>query len=180
MKFLRKLFLRWANWLETKLRRPSAEREGEPLGVSRELAVDELVARFIYSRNHMSPLHGRPKPEAFQPPSDKPLSVVHSTGLSDHDIWEIGRLHALGNQPGRDKIRGRADVPIKALIEKKLCAIRDDNPFKRHTSVVGWPVSADADERKRQRLAICLELSQDPDIKLVIPESPITRAAHVS
>lgn len=118
----------------------------------------------------------RPKPEAFSPPADNKLSVAHSTGLPDRDVWEIARLHALGTQPGRDKIHGRADIPVKALVERKLRAVRDDIPFKRHTSVIGWPDPNDPDERKRQRKQICLELSQDPDVKLVIPESPIIRS----
>ena len=120
----------------------------------------------------MSRLHGRPKPVAFEPPADNELSVVHSTGLSDHEIWEIGRL-TLGTQSEREKIHGRADVPVKSLVERKLRAIRDDNPFQRHTSVIGWPRFSDPDERKQQRLEICLALSQDPDVKLVIPETPI-------
>lgn len=126
----------------------------------------------------MSRSSARPKPDAFYPPPDDELSVVHSTGLPDSDVWEIGRLHTLGNQSGRDKICGRADVPVMALAERKLRAIRDDNPFRRHTSVMGWPESGDADEKKQQRKQICLELSQDPTVKLVIPESPIVRSAE--
>jgi hypothetical protein len=116
-------------------------------------------------------------PDAFYPPPDDELSVVHSTGLPDQNVWEIGKLHALGNQAGRDKIHGRADVPVKAFIDRKLRAMRDDNPFERHTSVIGWPNSEDPDQRKQQRKLICLELSQDPTIKLVLPESPIIRPA---
>ena len=121
----------------------------------------------------MNKSHARPKPGAFYPPPDDQLSVVHTTGLADSDVWEIGRLHALGSEPPRDKIHGRADLPVKALIDRKLRAIRDDNPFERHTSVVDWPQSSDPDERKQQRTLICLELSQDPAVRLVVPESPI-------
>jgi hypothetical protein len=123
----------------------------------------------------MNKLRTRPLPDAFYPPPDDELSVVHSTGLPEFDVWEIGKL-TLSTQPGRDRILGRADVPVKALVHLKLRAIRDDKPFNRHTSVVGWPESADPDERKQLRKAICLELSQDSDIKLVIPESPIIRS----
>jgi hypothetical protein len=100
---------------------------------------------------------------------------VHSTGLPDRDVWEIG-IQTLGTQPGRDKIHGRADVPVRVLAKEKLRAIRDDNPFKRHTSVVGWPKPADPDEGKQLRKQICLELSQNPEIKLAIPDNPVTRA----
>jgi len=117
----------------------------------------------------------RPKPAAFDPPPNKSLSVVHATGLQEQEVWEIGKL-TLGTQPGRDKIHGRADLPVKALVKRKLRAFLDDNPFKRHTSVVGWPKPEDADERKQQRKQICLELSLDPDVKLVLPESPVARS----
>jgi hypothetical protein len=123
----------------------------------------------------MSALHARPKPGAFDPSPHNKLSVVHSTGLPDREVWGIG-TRTLGVQPGRDKIHGRADVPVKALVEQKLRTIRDDKPFKRHTSVIGWPETADADLRKQQLKETCLKLSQDPDIKLVIPGSPITQA----
>jgi hypothetical protein len=177
MRFLLRLLLRWANWLVP--RRPSsyAEQSGETTTTAPcELSAKELVTRFILSEKRISKLNHQAKPEAFYPPPDYELSVVHSTGLLDRDVWEIGRLHTLSNQPGRDKIHGRADVPVKALVERKLRAIRDDNPFKRHTSVIGWPKSEDPDERKEQRNLICLELSLDPSVKLVIPESPITRS----
>jgi hypothetical protein len=142
---------------------------------ARQLPIGELVARFIYSEKRMSKSTSRPRPDAFYPPSDNQLSTVHSTGLADVEVWDIGRRHALSNQPGRDKIHGRADLPVKSLVERKLCAIRDDDPFERHTSVVGWPQTADPDERKQQIKQICLELSQDPEVRLAIPVNPVSR-----
>lgn len=169
------MYLRWANWFGTQLRGRPAEHKGGLTYDTRELAASELVARFIYSRSKMSKQQGRPKPGAFDPSPYNKLSVAHSTGLQDLDVWEIGRL-TLGTQPGREKIHGRADIPVKSLVDSKLSAMRDDNPFKRHTSVIGWPESADSDERKQLWLDICLALSQDPDVKLVIPETPIIRS----
>jgi hypothetical protein len=175
MRFLKALFSRWANWLGQLLRGQLAEHKDKTPVATRELTSSELVARFIYSQRQMIKSQGRPKPAVFEPPKDDKLSVVHSTGLSDSEVWDIGRLHALVNQPGRDKICGRADLPVKVLIDRKLRAIRDDNPFQRHTSVIGWPESTDPDLRKQERVGICLELSQDPDVRLVIPVSPIIR-----
>jgi len=176
MRFLLQLFLRWVNWFGTLLQGGAASANSVAPLASMELAAGELVARFIYSRSQMSPLNSRPKPGAFDPSPHNELSVVHSSALQDREVWEIG-IHTLGTQPGRDKIHGRADVPVRALTERKLRAILDDNPFKRHTSVIGWPAPADPDERKQQRKQLCLELSQDPDIRLIIPESPIIRAS---
>jgi hypothetical protein len=127
----------------------------------------------------MSKLLPRPKWGVFDPSPHDELSVVHSTGLQDSDVWEIGLL-TLGTQAGRDKIHGRADIPVTTLIDRKLRAILDHKPFKRHTSVIGWPDSSNSDERKQLRKLLCLELSQDLAIKLVIPETPITRSINQS
>ncbi|MGA9071995.1 MAG: hypothetical protein WB424_17160 [Terracidiphilus sp.] len=137
-----------------------------------ELAASEEVARFILNKSYFSKSQGKLKRPAFDPSPYDELSVVHSTGLLESDVWNIGR-QTLVNQPGRNKIYGRADLPVEALVERQLRAIRDDNPFERHTSVKGWPESSDSDERKQRRIQICLELSQDPTVKLVIPESTI-------
>jgi hypothetical protein len=174
MRFLKRFCLHWANWLKTRQRKRSAEQADETAFVARELAASELVARFICSQSHISKLHARPKRAAFDPSPYDELSVVHSTGLADREVWEIGKL-MLGTERGRDKIRARADVPVNALIRNRLRAILDDNPFKRHTSVVGWPNSDDPDQQKQERIEVCLQLSQDPEVKLVVPESPIIR-----
>jgi hypothetical protein len=116
----------------------------------------------------MSISNSRPKPTAFDPSPHNELSVAHSTGLTDEEIWEIGS-HTLGTEPGRTTIYGRADVPVQALIEQLLRAVRDDNPFQRHTSVLGWPSPNDPNEAKQLRKLICLELSQHPEVTLAIP-----------
>lgn len=153
-----------------------AEHSGEPnFTVPCELPASELVARFIHSKSQISKSRGMPKRTAFDPSPYDELSVVHSTGLSESEVWQIGR-QTLDGQPGRGKIHGRADIPVKALVERKLRAIRDDNPFKRHSSVIGWPNPADPAARRQERVQISLELSQDSDIKLIVPESPIQSA----
>lgn len=123
----------------------------------------------------MTTLHMRPKPGAFDPSPHSELSVAHSTDLPSDEIWGIGAL-TLGMERGRDRIYGRADVSVLALIEERLRVVRDDAGFRRHTSVKGWPESSNADERKQLRKQICLELCLDPGIKLVVPPSPIVKS----
>lgn len=89
-------------------------------------------------------------------------------------MWEIA-VRALRDQPGRDQIHARADIQVDELLERKLRAVRDDDPFTRHTLVLGWPDVADPDQRKEQWKEICLALSQCPGVHLVIPPSPIVR-----
>lgn len=142
--------------------------------LSYELPTGEVVARFIYSKSHFSALHGRPKPGAFDPSPHDELSVAHSTGLQNGDVWNIAKL-TLGSDRGRDKVHARTEIPVKELKHRQLRAIRDDHPFERHTSVKGWPIIADINEQKAQRKQICLELSQHPEVKLLVPPAPITR-----
>jgi len=100
--------------------------------------------------------------------------VAHSSGLSDTEIWEVGK-QTLGTEPGREKIYGRADVPVQSLVDVKLRALRDDKPFKRHTSVVDWPIGSDANETKELWKQITLELSEDLRINLALPTTPVMR-----
>jgi hypothetical protein len=114
----------------------------------------------------------RPKPSAFNPSPYLELSGVHVTGLTETTIWEVAKNTA-GRNPGRRTIYARADVLVDEFIRKKLRAIRDDDPFIRHTSVEGWPKLADVDEQKEQWKAICLALSQSTNVNLAIPSAPI-------
>jgi hypothetical protein len=115
----------------------------------------------------------RAKPNAFDPTPYLELSVIHVTGLSDPTIWEIAEKNTMRSAPGRDTIYARADVPVEQFRKQKLRAIRDDNPFNRHTSVVGWPAIADVNERKERWKEICLGLSESLEVELVIPPTPI-------
>lgn len=104
--------------------------------------------------------------------------MVHSTDLTENDIWRISKL-TLGTQRGREKVYGRADLRVEKLIAQKLKAMRDDRPFERHTSVIGWPKDTDPNQQKADIKAICLELSHDPEVKLVLPQSPITVVSEI-
>jgi hypothetical protein len=166
MTFLRRLFSRLLNWFAQR-DNVNLDSPGQPTPSTYELDGSQVVVRFIYSRNKMSA--SRPKPAAFDPSPHNELSVVHSTGLTDGEVWKIGS-HTLGTEPGRTTIYGRADVPVHVLIEQKLRAMRDDDPFERHTSVLGWPSPADPNEAKQLRLLMCLELSQHHGVTLEIPK----------
>jgi hypothetical protein len=101
------------------------------------------------------------------------LSGIHVTDLADATIWEIAEKNTMRDEPGRDTIYARADVPVEQFRKQKLRAIRDDQPFERHTSVLGWPAITDTNERKERWKEICLGLSESPEVELVIPPTPI-------
>jgi hypothetical protein len=138
------------------------------------LGAAETVARLLYSKNHYSRKRNRPKPTAFDPSPYNELSTIHVTGLEEEQIWDVS-VNALGDQRGRGMIYGRADVPVQELHMHRLHAVRDDDPFDRHTLVLGWPEIEIPDQRKERWLEICLALSQAESVKLSIPATPITR-----
>lgn len=101
------------------------------------------------------------------------LSVVHSSGLTEIDLWELGE-RTKGSAPGRRNIYARADIPVQSFTDVKLRALRDDEPFIRHTSVIDWPLGSDGNEAKALWLQICLELSEDDRVKLEFPTALVT------
>jgi hypothetical protein len=141
----------------------------------RVLGPGELVTRYIYSKRNIRTEEARPKPGAFNPSPHNVLSVVHSSGLLEPEIWAVGK-QTLGSQPGRETIYARADIPVLSFVDVKLRAIRDDKPFERHTSVLDWPQGTDANERKQLWKHICLELSEDLRIRLAVPEGSVVRS----
>lgn len=163
--------MRWLNSLRNYLR-IKGRQKSVSTSEGYELGPRDLVSRFIYSSKTLIKSQGRVRPSAFSPEPHPKLSVLHSSGLEDHEVWKCGQ-RTLGTKRGRDKIYGRADITVGKLIAQELKAIRDDDPFERHTSVVGWPQSDDADRRKADIKAICLELSQDADTKVFILDQPL-------
>jgi hypothetical protein len=138
------------------------------------LVATDVVARLLYSRNHYSSQRNKLKPAAFDPSPYNELSTVHVTGLSDVEIWDVA-VNALGDQRGRNTIYARADVPVEQLHAQDLRAVRDDDPFIRHTLVLGWPELEDPAQRKERWVEICLALSQGEGVTLVIPPEPVIR-----
>lgn len=133
------------------------------------------MARFICSERHVRKSDGRPRPGAFSPSPYKELSVAHTTGLAEAEVWEIGKK-TLTPDPGRDKIYARADIPVQSLLDVRLRTLRDDKPYPRHTLVLDWPLGSDDDETKALQKQVCLDLSEDLRIKLAVPDAPITRS----
>jgi hypothetical protein len=174
MRFLHQLLSRCASWIRRKSRNPLDSANPEQVPVPRVLTPDELVTRFIYSEKNIRKSTKRPKRGAFDPSPYMELSVVHSSGLSDNDVWRLGK-QTVGNAPGRSKIHARADIPVQSLTDVKLRALRDDKPFRRHTSVIDWPIGVDGNDTKALWLQICLELSEDHRIRLELLPTPVVQ-----
>jgi hypothetical protein len=172
MRFLRQLLSRCVSWIQREWRKPFNRPSPERLPIPRILAPDEVVTRFIYSERNILRSQRRPKRGAFDPSPHMELSVVHSSGLTENGVWELGQM-TVGSAPGRRNIYGRADIPVESLADVNLRALRDDKPFVRHTSVIDWPLGSDGNDTKALWLQICLELSQDHRVRLELPQTPV-------
>lgn len=160
--------MRFVNWLLRKVHRPPSRVRPSGLAMPFELASDQSVSRFILTESKIRKSTRRPKPSAFDPSPYHELSVVHSSELSEPEIWQLGN-HIRGAKPGRTSIFCRVDAPVEAFNDVKLRALRDDNPFERHTSVVDWPLGSDGNDTKALWKAICLDLSEDSRISVEFP-----------
>jgi hypothetical protein len=170
MGFLRRLLRLCGNWLL----KPAHEAEQCSPALPVVLGPGELLARFLHHKRHFSIQKMLPKPGAFDPSPYSELSTAHITGLLDASVWSVAR-EALGDDPDRGEICARVDFPVSELIENRLRAERDDEPFVRHTLVLGWPAMDDPDQKKKAWKEICLKLSQSPRVKLVIATHPVRR-----
>lgn len=73
------------------------------------------------------------------PPPDRRLSVYQIRGLTEAQIWKLGRLFVAG----RRTLHGRADVRA-AIIHGVGLSVDADNMPVRHANVIGWPEKSKA------------------------------------
>lgn len=122
----------------------SASSEGLPL------------TRFAFTRKWVSRADGgfRLKYHAFMPRSahGRPLelSVFRVDGMTEQQIWEHGREHAL---PPKRNFHGRADVNQGVVDTTGPLRVDFDEPPPRHANVVGWPKERDQQLALAQGLA---------------------------
>lgn len=116
-----------------------------------EIARNEPLARFSYSRSDYRTSDGSVKSSLFKPLLNDgrfELSVFRIVGMSEDQSHSLGTKHG-ESRPGR--YRGHARVTADVVFEKRL-KIEPDNIPPRHANVVGWP-SKDAMMLIAQELA---------------------------
>ena len=114
------------------------------------------LSRFAFTRKWISRADGgfRLKYHAFMPRSahGRPLelSLFRVDGLTDAQIWEHGRRHAL---PPDRNFHGRGDVTLDMVDATGPLRLEFDEPPPRHANVVGWPKERDQQLALAQGLA---------------------------
>lgn len=130
-------------------------------GLNYEPLPDELLARYILSRNHFN--SSRAKPLAFEPPKDLRLSVFRIFGLGEPQIWDLGYRHVA--EPSNRTLYARADFSVSLVNRLALNVHRSDSP-PRHADIVGWPSS------KNERMSIAQQLAAESSLSFAPKATP--------
>ncbi len=116
----------------------------------------EKLARFIFSKKHFSVEKREVKFKAFiPPPNSEDISVYRISGLSDRQVWEIGRKYV-----GRKDraIKARANLAAEAVYANNLEVVPDPLPHELHANVRPFPADRRARDRIAKQLALASEL----------------------
>jgi len=119
-----------------------------------DIPPQDQLSRFIRdNKNHVALTKGIAKPRAFLPPKDRKLSVCHTQGMRQNQIWQIG-----DNWIGKE-VQYRADMKAESVKKVNLKVILDNNP-EYHVSITGWP------EEKNLQLSLATELAYSSKLKI--------------
>lgn len=99
------------------------------------VADKEQLARFVLFEKHVRRSDGTIKADAILPFKHVELSVSRHRGLSDGEVWMLGR--AVAGQRARPLV-GRADFSALVARQQSLDVVPSEPP-RNHANVVGWP-----------------------------------------
>jgi hypothetical protein len=118
---------------------------------------DEVLSRFIFSRNHFNREQRRVKADAFLPSrGPRETSVFRTASLDRTRVREVG--DAVGEASGR-ALRAWGDVVAGVVFSVGL-NVRPDNVPERHAAIVGWP------ERKDEQISLAQQLAESATLHL--------------
>lgn len=121
------------------------------VGVSVTTITDnEQLARFVLHKDLIRQ-DDTVRPAAFIPYRYVELSVTRHIGLSDLQIWDLGKGVAIKQNK---KLYGRADVLAANVRKIKLEAVPDPIPENpNHAEIWGWPADKPSQMSFAQQLA---------------------------
>lgn len=120
-----------------------------------QIKENEIVTRYICSKNHYSSANKRVKFGAFMPARDNKTSVFRIDELSYEEVWQYGVKYV--ESKGDREIFARADLKIKNIIKHNL-KVTPSEPPHRHANIEGWP-----DDKILQK-HIANKLANDADL----------------
>lgn len=122
---------------------------------------DGVVARFLLEK-HFVPTKALVKPRAFLPDlynGEYTTSIIAADGLSDDDVWAIGREHVAA--PREKRLYGHASLVVRDVLATGLVIRKAPEPPPGHREMVGWPAA------KEDQISIAQELTKNATLKLI-------------
>ena len=118
----------------------------------------EKLARFIRYGDHFRVATNKVRHEAFLPHKNSmDLSVYRISGLSEIDVWTIGRKYVQGKEKS---IKSRADISASTVYENNLEIVPDEQGHERHANITPFPIANSlADKKMRRTIASKLALA---------------------
>lgn len=122
------------------------------MGISSPSPVseDEWMARFILFGGWIRRNDQSVRPDAFIPYPYPDLSVTRHKGLSEAELWKIGR-EVVDKRPAAT-LYGRADLQAISVFKKSLRIEPTPEP-KNHANITGWPADKPSQKIIAQALA---------------------------
>lgn len=111
----------------------------------------EICSRFVFDRKHYSPRNMELKAKALVPNKALQTSVFLVLGLSEQEIWDIGKGFVASRRNKR--VLARGDLSGDAIESQGLQIAPDPKDHPKHANIVGWPIEKDEIKRVTQDLA---------------------------
>lgn len=108
--------------------------------------LNEMLSRFILTRQYVNQQTKQLKPAAFVPHPYEELLVTRDREATDEEIWSVGRDIAALQQK---TLYGRGDALAATFVNQKLRTIADPvEGNANHVNVTNWPSAADKAAQK--------------------------------
>lgn len=119
------------------------------------VADEELLARFVLTKRHITRDGVVLKAEALLPYKWVELSVSRHRGLDEAELWTLGQEVARERSKSEAReipLLGRADFGARTARRQKLDVLPAEPP-RNHANVVAWPEEKSAQMSLAQELA---------------------------
>jgi hypothetical protein len=113
------------------------------------VSAEETLARFVLYNRWIRASNNTVRPEAFMPHPYQKLSVTRHLGLSDQELWDLGRDVATSQQM---PLLGRADIQVDTVLRQGL-TIKPDEPPRNHANIEGFPPEKSAQKSIAMKIA---------------------------
>ncbi len=114
---------------------------------------NEPIARYIFSKSHISRSIGKPKAAAYLPnPKNQETSVFRTMHLKLQDVFDIG--NSVGKKRNQS-LKGWGSIVSKDVLKTGLNITPEIKSHIRHANIIDWP------EKKSEQKLLALKIAEN-------------------